>query len=69
VYKRQEFAFEHVRFFDLRRWGVDYTKTILRATNTAIPATTPDLMFVQWPYPLPELDNNAALKKGGNPGY
>jgi hypothetical protein len=67
--RRWEFAFEHVRFFDLRRWGLDFTKTTLRATNTAIPATTPDLMFVQWPYPLAELDNNPALKKGGNPGY
>jgi starch-binding outer membrane protein, SusD/RagB family len=67
--RRWEFAFEHTRFFDLRRWGLEFTKTTLRAVNTAIPATTPDLMFVQWPYPLPELDNNAALKKGGNPGW
>jgi starch-binding outer membrane protein, SusD/RagB family len=67
--RRWEFAFEHVRFFDLRRWGLDFTKTTLRAVNTAIPATTPDLLFVQWLYPLPELDNNPALKKGGNPGY
>lgn len=67
--RRWEFAFEHVRFFDLRRWGVEYSKPLLKAINTAIPATTPDLLFVQWPYPLSELDNNAALKKSGNPGY
>lgn len=67
--RRWEFAFEHVRFFDFRRWGVDFVKPTLRAVNTAIPASTPDLMFIQWPYPLPELDNNPALKAGGNPGY
>jgi starch-binding outer membrane protein, SusD/RagB family len=67
--RRWEFAFEHVRFFDLRRWGVAYSKPLLYAANTAIPATTPDILFEQWPYPLPELDNNPALKKAGNPGY
>jgi starch-binding outer membrane protein, SusD/RagB family len=68
--RRWEFAFEHVRFFDFRRWGVDYTKLKLRVTNPLIPASTPDVAFVQWPYPQVELDNNPALKaQGTNPGF
>jgi hypothetical protein len=67
--RRWEFGFEHVRFFDFRRWGAAYTKQRLTAINTAIPASTPDVAFVQWPYPQQELDNNPALKATGNPGW
>jgi hypothetical protein len=67
--RRWEFGFEHVRFFDFRRWGAAYTKQRLQAINTSIPVGTPDLQFVQWPYPQQELDNNPALKATGNPGW
>jgi starch-binding outer membrane protein, SusD/RagB family len=68
--RRWEFGFEHVRFFDLRRWGAAYSRQVLTATNTSIPPGTPDIAFVQWPYPQVELDNSPALKnQGGNPGW
>jgi hypothetical protein len=67
--RRWEFGFEHIRFFDFRRWGAAYTRQRLTAVNSAIPASTPDIAFVQWPYPQQELDNNPALKAAGNPGW
>lgn len=65
--RRWEFAFEHQRFFDLKRWGI-----LGPVSAAAMPAkklySEPRIFY--WPYPQTEMDRNAALKAQGQPqGY
>ncbi len=67
--RRWEFALEHQRYYDLKRWGI-----ISDVINNVIPnpklkkfAAPRDLL---WPYPQQEIDNNPILKaEGQNPGW
>jgi len=64
--RRWEFALEHQRFFDLKRWG------ILGPTSAAAGSSKKysEPRIFAWPYPQNELDRNAALQsQGQNAGY
>lgn len=67
--RRWEFAFEHQRYFDLRRWGI--IETVIKSINPnprAKAFTAPRDWL--WPYPQDEMDNNPVLKaQGQNPGW
>ncbi|HVK97914.1 MAG TPA: RagB/SusD family nutrient uptake outer membrane protein [Flavisolibacter sp.] len=65
--RRWEFAFEHQRYFDLKRWGT-LKDAVLGLGLAAAKFTDPRDWL--WPYPQTEMDNNPALKKEGqNPGW
>jgi len=65
--RRWEFALEHQRYFDLKRWGMLET-AVTSLNDAASKFTSPrDLL---WPYPQTEMDNNPVLKsQGQNPGW
>lgn len=64
--RRWEFAFEHQRFFDLKRWGI--LGPVTAAALTKKKYSEPRIN--NWPYPLAEMDRNKALKaQGQNAGY
>jgi len=64
--RRWEFAGEHQRFFDLRRWGI-LSDRAMEASNKKI---YDPIRALTWPYPQLEMDKNAALKAmGQNDGY
>lgn len=70
--KRWEFALEHQRFFDLKRWedanGDPLSLTLPPAANNNKKASKPRVYA--WPYPQVEMDRNPALKaQGQNAGY
>ncbi|NGM63089.1 RagB/SusD family nutrient uptake outer membrane protein [Sphingobacterium sp. SGG-5] len=68
--RRWEFALEHQRFFDLKRWDILVEKVypMYPPANTRKKYTRPKVYT--WPYPLDEMDRNPGLKKHGqNDGY
>lgn len=70
--KRWEFALEHQRFFDLKRWkdatGDPLSLTLPPGGNNNKKASKPRVYT--WPYPQTELDRNPALRAiGQNAGY
>lgn len=67
--RRWEFALEHQRYFDLKRWGIiESVITNLNPNQRNFVFTAPrDLL---WPYPQNEIDNNPILKQEGqNPNW
>ena len=65
--RRWEFALEHQRYFDLKRWGT--LETAVTSLNDAAAKFTAPRDWL-WPYPQTEMDNNAVLKaQGQNPGW
>ncbi len=66
--RRWEFALEHQRYFDLKRWGT--LDVAIASLNTPVPAKFTSPRDWLWPYPLREMDNNPTLKaQGQNPGW
>ena len=68
--RRVEFAFEGLRYFDLRRWGTAAQKLNGFVQNPLAPAiaTKYDAKYDFWPIPQTEIDRNAPLLIQ-NPGY
>jgi len=65
--RRWEFAFEHQRYFDLKRWGILGPVSV--AAMPEKKAYSEPRIF-NWPYPLTEIDRNPALRaQGQNDGY
>lgn len=65
--RRREFAFEHPRYFDLKRWGI-----LGPVSVAAMPSKKKysEPRIFNWPYPLTEMDRNPALREQGqNAGY
>ena len=65
--RRWEFALEHQRFFDLKRWGI-----LGPTAHAAMPTKKfySEPRIHNWPYPLEEMDRNPALaEQGQNDGY
>lgn len=70
--RRWEFALEHQRFFDLKRWkdvnGEPLALTLPPSANNNKKASKPRIYT--WPYPQTEMDTNPKLKAHGqNAGY
>lgn len=68
--RRWEFALEHQRFFDLKRWDILVEKVypIYPPGNSRKKYTRPKAFT--WPYPLQEMDRNPDLREHGqNDGY
>ncbi len=67
--RRWEFALEHQRFYDLRRWGI-IEQVIVGITPNPRGKKFTSPRDLLWPYPLQEMDNNPILKaEGQNPGW
>lgn len=71
--RRWEFAFEHQRFFDLKRWedanGKPLLLTLPPAAMSARKKASEPRVYT-WPYPQEEMDGNAGLRaQGQNAGY
>ena len=65
--RRWEFALEHQRYFDLKRWGT--LETAVKDLNDDKAKFTGPRDWL-WPYPQTEMDNNSTLKaQGQNPGW
>lgn len=68
--RRREFAFEGVRFHDLRRWNEGFTrqarKYVLQSEIITVPAND-----YKWVFPIPqhEMDANSLPADYQNPGY
>lgn len=64
--RRWEFALEHQRFFDLKRWGI--LGPVSAAAGSSKKYSEPRIFA--WPYPQDELDRNASLQaQGQQDGY
>lgn len=71
--RRWEFAFEHQRFFDLKRWedanGKPLLLTVPPAAMSARKKASEPKVYT-WPYPQEEMDGNGGLRaQGQNAGY
>ena len=65
--RRWEFGFEHSRYYDLLRWRIADV-VLNNVTGTTKKFTSPRDYL--WPYPQEEMDNNAAMRAGGqNPDW
>ncbi len=65
--RRWEFAFEHQRYFDLKRWGILGPVSVAAMPNKK---KYSEPRIFDWPYPLTEMDRNPALREQGqNDGY
>ncbi|MFC3199827.1 RagB/SusD family nutrient uptake outer membrane protein [Parapedobacter deserti] len=65
--RRWEFAFEHQRYFDLKRWRI-----LGPISAAAMPNKKKysEPRIFNWPYPLTEMDRNPALRgQGQNDGF
>lgn len=66
--RRWEFALEHPRYFDLKRWGTLQTAIESLSDVPAAQFTNPRDWI--WPYPQTEIDNNPVLEtQGQNTGW
>jgi hypothetical protein len=66
--RRWEFALEHSRYFDLKRWGALQTAVESLSDVPAAQFTAPRDWL--WPYPQTEMDNNPVLQgQGQNSGW
>jgi len=74
--KYREFIGEGHRFFDLKRWGLGFSRG--QVQSTILVNGNPDLTSITiqpnnhrfiWPIPKAELDQNSALQGQQNPGY
>ena len=74
--KYREFYGEGHRFFDLKRWGLGFSRGDVQ--STILVNSNPDLSNVTiepnnhrfiWPIPKTEIDLNTAMKGQQNPGY
>lgn len=66
--RRWEFALEHPRYFDLKRWGT--LQEAVTGLDTAPAAQFTDPRDWLWPYPQTEMDNNPVLQsEGQNPEW
>lgn len=68
--RRKELAFEGHRFFDLKRWGLGYTRTLdgtYMAAENAIGTVDATSYRFSWPLPQAERESNKAAEQ--NPGY
>lgn len=66
--RRWEFALEHQRYFDLKRWGIlDSIIANLDPNQRSFVFTSPRDYL--WPYPQNEMDNNPKLKAEGQNPY
>jgi len=65
--RRWEFALEHQRFFDLKRWGILGPTAQAAMPNKKLFS---EPRIFSWPYPLEEMDRNPELAaQGQNDGY
>lgn len=68
--RRKELAYEGHRFFDLKRWGLGFTRNRegdYQAAENAIGEIKPDNYRFQWPIPQAERESNKLCDQ--NPGY